>query len=125
MTNPYVMDLYRFRGDLTSIDFQTTPRYFGSDPKVPHMWYDPYKLDGRTSRPLFSQGIKVDGRQTSHWKDDYDEKTHTFHPFIGVMDPSPYGSIKYSFTLPDIRAFSRLGYRVNRSYTARPFFFDY
>jgi hypothetical protein len=56
----------------------------------------------------------VDSNQASHWKDDVDGKG-TLQTYMGVMDPSLLDSLKYSFTLPDLRAFSRLGYRVSRT----------
>lgn len=110
---PSPLDLYRFGGDQQSnIDFRTTPRYFGIDPKVAHIWFDPYPIDGRVKTPAFSQGQAVDGFQARHWKDDYDEKARRWSPYMGVMDPSIYGSLPCALTLPDVRAISRLGYRV-------------
>lgn len=119
---PFVntLDLFRYSTDsagLNAIDWTADAwdKYFSID-------------GGATPLAQFSTGtVFGDGRQASHWKDDFDESKgydahYGFDDFnIGLMDPTaPYGPAAPVITALDILAFDVIGWDLRSSEVPEP-----
>jgi hypothetical protein len=101
---PEMLDLFRFRPGVTSETFTTTPRIWSSGGE--HVFFG-----GGPELPLSTgriEGTGGDGRQSGHWKDDVFTGR-----YIGIMDPTFFGGLRYEMTANDLEAFERIGYRLN------------
>ena len=104
LPTPDVPDLFRFRPNITFETFPSAPRILSSGGE--HVFFG-----GGSKLPLSTgryDGTGGDGEQAGHWKDDL----FTGH-YIGIMDPTFLGGLRYEMTANDIEAFERIGYRMN------------
>lgn len=119
---PYVntLDLFRYSSESTAvgaIDWtaDTRDKYFSID-------------GGATQLAQFSTGTMFgDGRQASHWKDDFDpskgyDAHYGYDDFnIGLMDPTaPYGPVAPAITARDIQAFDVIGWDLRSNEVPEP-----
>jgi uncharacterized protein (TIGR03437 family) len=101
---PEVLDMFRFRPEVTSETFAATPRILSSGGD--HVFFGGgVELPLSTGRSNYTGG---DGQQAGHWKDE-----DLIGRYIGIMHPvfSPGGH--YEMTANDLEAFERIGYRMN------------
>lgn len=119
---PYVntLDLFRYSSEsaaVGAIDWSADARdkYFSID-------------GGATELAQFSTGTMYgDGRQASHWKDDFDpskgyDAHYGYDDFnIGLMDPTaPYGPVAPAITARDIQAFDVIGWDLRSNEVPEP-----
>jgi len=103
-TAPSVLDLFRFRGDVTLAMFGFADRILSSGGE--QVFFDGHQqLELSTGRPDGSGG---DGAQASHWKQLV---VNPHQPPIGIMIPGIGPGERHVITRNDLEALDAIGYR--------------
>lgn len=106
--NATTLDLFRFN----QIIKPATPEEFRILPRELRPGEESFTTDTEHEYPMSTGANQGDGRQASHWKDDFyfDGTKFVFGPTIGIMDPTLNDGVSEQVGEADLRAMELIGY---------------